>query len=238
MIPNLPSNISVAFILTALLSVFLFYNAVEGSTLSNAKRRAGVFLLISFVWMGLQTFLSLKGFYKTHIDSLPPRFPLLVMPPVFFIVILFLSRGGRNFIDSLPMDKLTLVHLVRLPVELVLYGLFLNKAVPELMTFAGRNFDILAGITAPLIAWYGIQKKKLSRGILLSWNFISLALLLNIVINAALSVPFPFQQFAFDQPNIAVLNFPFSLLPSYVVPVVLFSHLACIRQLMKPSVLL
>jgi hypothetical protein len=42
---------------------------------------------------------------------------------------------------------------------------------------------------------------------------------------------FPFQQFAFDQPNIAVLYFPFIWLPSCVVPLVLLSHLAAIRQL-------
>ena len=58
-------------------------------------------------------------------------------------------------------------------------------------------------------------------------------LLANIVINAILSSPFPLQQFAFDQPNIAILYFPFSWLPTFVVPVVLFCHLASIRQLLK-----
>ncbi|HUQ96495.1 MAG TPA: hypothetical protein VM010_02440, partial [Chitinophagaceae bacterium] len=39
-------------------------------------------------------------------------------------------------------------------------------------------------------------------------------------------------QLAFDQPDIAVLYFPFVLLPGVVVPVVLLSHLAAIRQLL------
>jgi hypothetical protein len=60
---------------------------------------------------------------------------------------------------------------------------------------------------------------------------ICLGLLINIVSNAILSAPFPFQQFAFDQPNIAVLYFPFIWLPCCVVPLVLLSHLAAIRQL-------
>jgi hypothetical protein len=38
--------------------------------------------------------------------------------------------------------------------------------------------------------------------------------------------------FAFDQPNIAVLYFPFNWLPSCIVPLVLLSHLAAIRQLL------
>jgi hypothetical protein len=54
---------------------------------------------------------------------------------------------------------------------------------------------------------------------------------LNIVVNAALSAPVPFQQFAFDQPNIAVLYFPFVWLPGFIVPLVLFAHLAAIQKL-------
>ena len=64
-------------------------------------------------------------------------------------------------------------------------------------------------------------------------NFICLVLLLNIVINALFSAPSPLQKFAFDQPNIAILNFPFSWLPTFIVPIVLFGHLTSIRQLTK-----
>jgi hypothetical protein len=64
------------------------------------------------------------------------------------------------------------------------------------------------------------------------WNVICLGLLFNIVINAILSAPFPIQRFAFDQPDVAVLYFPFTWLPCCVVPVVLLSHLAVLRQLL------
>ena len=101
------------------------------------------------------------------------------------------------------------------------------------MTFEGRNFDILAGITAPIMYYLVFVKQSMSKKTLLFWNFACLALLLNIVINAILSAPLPFQQFAFEQPNIAILYFPFNLLPSIVVPVVLFAHLVAIRRLLK-----
>lgn len=94
------------------------------------------------------------------------------------------------------------------------------------MTFEGRNFDILSGLTAPIIFYFGFVTKQLDRKVILIWNFICLALLINIVVVAILSAPFPFQQFAFDQPNIAVLYFPFNWLPSCVVPLVLLSHLS------------
>jgi hypothetical protein len=65
----------------------------------------------------------------------------------------------------------------------------------------------------------------------LVWNFICLGLLFNIVVHAVLSAPLPFQQLAFDQPNVAILYFPYVWLPAFIVPVVLLSHLVAIRKL-------
>lgn len=79
---------------------------------------------------------------------------------------------------------------MRIPVEIILFWLFLNKEVPELMTFEGRNFDILAGLTAPFIAYFGLTKLNIKRKLILVWNFICLGLLINIVVNAIFSAPY------------------------------------------------
>jgi hypothetical protein len=102
---------------------------------------------------------------------------------------------------------------------------------PQIMTFEGYNFDIIAGLSAPLIAYFGIAKKKMNRRLLLVWNIFSLLLLLNIGCITILSAPFPFQQLGFDQPNIAIFYFPFILLPTVIVPIVLFAHLVSIVNL-------
>ncbi len=218
---NLPSYISMIFGLTTILTSWIFYKAA-----GNSKP----VLLVILVWLAVQTFIANSGFY-TVTDILPPRFLLLVLPPFLVIAGLFLSPKGRNFIDGLDLKSLTILHTIRIPVEIVLFFLFTYKTIPELMTFEGRNFDILSGITAPVIFYFAFVRKQLSRKIILIWNMICLGLLINIVSNAILSAPFPFQQFAFDQPNIAVLYFPFIWLPCCVVPLVLLSHLAAIRQL-------
>lgn len=220
---NLPAYISIVFGLTTILAVGLFYKATNNS-------KATLIILLS--WLALQTFIGLSGFY-TVTNTIPPRFLLLVIPPFLFIIGLFSTSKGRQYIDSLDAKTLTLLHTIRIPVEIVLYWLFFYKTVPGLMTFEGRNFDILSGLTAPIIFYFGFIKNRLDRKILLIWNFICLGLLINIVANAVLSAPFPFQKFAFDQPNIAVLYFPFNWLPSCIVPLVLFSHLATIRQLIN-----
>ncbi|MEZ4900752.1 MAG: hypothetical protein R2822_02860 [Spirosomataceae bacterium] len=149
------------------------------------------------------------------------------------IVFLFNTSKGKMFIDALDLKTLTLLHVIRVPIEWVLYWLFIHKFVPELMTFEGRNFDILSGITAIIVYYFGFVKPKLSNVSVLIWNFCCLGLVINIAVNGILSAPTKFQQFAFEQPNIAMQYFPFVLLPSVIVPIVIFSHLASIRQLTK-----
>jgi hypothetical protein len=103
------------------------------------------------------------------------------------------------------------------------------------MTFEGRNPDILSGLTAPLIYWLAFRGGKTNRPLLIIWNLIALGFLINIVTHAFLSFPFPLQQLAFDQPNRAVLYFPFVWLPTIVVPIVLFCHLSSLWQLFSGS---
>ncbi|HEY0897764.1 MAG TPA: hypothetical protein VGD90_00460 [Sphingobacteriaceae bacterium] len=219
---TLPIYISITFILVTFITVIFFFIA----------SRSRVSLVILILWLLLQGLIARTGFYTT-IDTYPQRFMLLIGPPLAMILGLFVTPQGRHFLDRLDPAMLTLLHVIRIPVEVVLYWLFLYKTIPELMTFEGRNFDILSGITAPLVYYFGFIRKVLSKKIMILWNVICLGLLLNIVINAILSAPLPFQKFAFDQPNQAVLHFPFNWLPACVVPLVLFSHLATIRKLLQ-----
>ena len=222
MIPNLPIVLNVLFIATTLLAVFLFYKATN---------RSGMTLIILFAWLIVQAAIALTGFYEV-MTGFPPRFALLAGPAVLVIIIVFISAKGRAWLDGLDTKTLTLLHIVRIPVELTLYWLFLQKTVPQIMTFAGRNYDIIAGLTAPLVYYFGYIKNSFGKTALLVWNILCLGLLFNIVITAVLSAPTAFQQFGFEQPNTAILYFPFVWLPCCVVPLVLLAHLVCIRKLM------
>ena len=221
MLEQIPGYVGILFMLTTLLSILIFTAAANNSKL--------VFFIL-LIWIGIQSIPALYGFY-TFTHSLPPRFILLIGPPFLLILLLFLIPSGKKFIDNLNLEKLTWLHSVRIPVEIVLWLLFINGAVSELMTFEGRNFDILAGITAPVVAFFVFRKKAIEIRGLLIWNFICLALVLNIVIIAIFAVPTPFQKWGFEQPNIAVMYFPFIWLPCCVVPLVIFSHLVAIRRL-------
>ncbi len=235
MLNGLPSYIAILFGITTLMVAAMLFIAIKNARTDTTKKKSTVILFGMLVWLAMQAVLALNGFYK-DISTTPPKMLLIVLPPLATIVMLFITSPGRNFIDSLPLQTLTWLHTSRIAVELVLYFLFVHGAIPQLMTFEGRNFDIIAGITAPVIAWFGYKKQSFSNKIILAWNIICLLLVLSITINAVLSLPIPFQRFAFEQPNIAVLYFPFNWLPAFVVPVVIFSHLAAIRQLTRKNI--
>ena len=92
---------------------------------------------------------------------------------------------------------------------------------------------MLSGLSAPFIALFAFRNGVRNKPVLVIWNVIALALLLNVVITAAFCIPSPIQQLAFDQPNVAVLYFPMNLLPTVVVPIVLFAHVIAFRQLLN-----
>jgi hypothetical protein len=234
--PETPVYVTLFFICTCLAVVWLLMNVIRQSNMVSAQRCAVVVGAGISGWMLVQGVLAWTGVYANNTNVMPPRIFLLgILPGVLVLILLLTIPASRRAIVKLPLLQLTYLHAIRVPVELVLYGLCMHKAIPEIMTFEGRNFDILAGLTAPLVACWGIGKRKMAKAALLVWNFASLGLLINIIVHALLSAPSPFQQLAFHQPNVAILYFPFHWLPTVIVPIVLFAHIAAIKKLMPGS---
>lgn len=213
---------NIGFIITTIVTLWCFFKATQSPKT----------MLAILLWVFIVGLLGINGFYS-NTKAFPPRFVFLIAPASIFILIAFLNRKSRIAIDQLGLKWFTLLHVVRVPVELVLYNVFQAGLIPESMTFEGYNLDILSGITAPFIYYFVFVKKWIGRKGLLIWNIACLALLFNILTIAILSAQTPFQQFSFDQPNIGVAYFPFVWLPAVIVPLVLFSHLVSIRQLIK-----
>lgn len=221
MTEQVPFYISLSFIAITLFTLVAFYRA--------SNKNKGV-LLIVLVLALVQAVLSQNGFYLVT-DAMPPRLLFILFPSVVLILIAFFTTAGKRLIQSFNMEQYTYLHSVRIGVEIVLYYLFIYALIPESMTFSGRNFDILAGLTAPLVAYFGINKGKMSDLQLLIWNWVCLILVSQVVITGILSAPTPFQQLSLNQPNTGILYFPFIWLPGIVVPLVMFGHMVAINRL-------
>ena len=222
---NLPSYLSILFGIVVIVTIVWFYLATGSKA----------FLTISVAWTVLQSIFGISGVYQ-ETESLPPRMLLFGFFPVLLIIALtFSTTKGKVFIDQINLKVLTYFHSIRIAVEVILLLLFYNGVMSVYMTFEGSNFDLFSGVTAPIAAFLAFRKAEVNRKLLIWWNIICLLLLLNVVVTAVFAIPSPFQKLAFDQPNIAVLFFPYNLLPTVVVPTVLFGHLVALRQLTKKN---
>jgi hypothetical protein len=233
MIPNIPIFISVLFAIITILALLLFNRILLNSSSPAVQRKALLVTAGLILWIAIQGVLAYTNVYNSNLTQIPPRLFLFGFLPAFIIIAcFFITKSGRAVIDSLPLKELTQFNIIRLPIEIGLFLVYTYGAIPKLMTFEGGNLDILSGLSAPIVAYFIFTKQNFRPTVLLIWNFICLVLLGNIVIRALLSAPFPFQKFGFDQPNIAILNFPFIWLPTFMVMAVLFSHLVSIRKLL------
>lgn len=212
---------SVLFILTTFLTLWFFYRASKSINV----------LLGLLVWMIVVGVLGYTGFYRVE-DATPPRFIFLLGPGLLFVILLFTTKKGREFTKRLKLKWLTILHTIRIPVEIVLFYIYTEGLIPVEMTFEGYNYDIISGLSAPVMYYLVFVTERIGKRGLLIWNIVCLGLLLNILTIAVLSANTPFQRMAFDQPNIGVAYFPFVWLPAVIVPVVFYSHLASISQLL------
>jgi hypothetical protein len=209
--------VKIIFILTTFASIVLLYFA------TNKNNKV---LILYIFWLLVIGIISSSSFLQ-NTNANPPHFFLVMIPSVIIFVVSYLQLKN-NTIDK---RFLLAIHTLRIPVELMLYGLYLQKLIPKIMTYAGYNYDIVIGISATiLLAFLFFTNKQIPRLLLLIWNSIGILFLLNIVVIALLSAPLPIQQFGFEQPNIAILFFPYTYLPTIIVPIVLIAHLLLFKN--------
>lgn len=205
-----------------------------GRELSEKRNFRIVFLLSLFTWAIFVTGWSLSG-KMGDFHSFPFNMgPVLVVP---MVVILFFVFGKKTqpVIANLSQYDLVALQSFRIFVELLLWRLFVLNEMPIQMSFEGRNWDVLTGITAISVAYF-IKRRQMSKTVLIIWNLVGLGLLINIVSIAILSMPTPSRIFMNEPSNTIVTQFPVSFLPAFLVPLAYGLHFLSLRKLVKEGI--
>lgn len=194
------------------------------------KLKIGYWLIMG-CWLAMVSVAAFSGF-TSNFDSMPPGLPMFIFPPLVALIFVLKSKTTNELLQNIPPKYLVNFQMFRVPVEILLWLLLLVNVIPVQMTFEGRNFDILAGLTAPIasILWFTKGKQNRTMGII--WNVLCLLLLLNIVVVAILSMPLPFRVFMNEPANTEVGKFPVVLLPTFLVPMAYYFHALSIKQLL------
>ena len=226
MLSDVPFLVSGLFILMTVIFLYFFWKMLHKDLGDKIANRT---ILALSAWSVLVCVLASTGFYLDF-EAKPPRFVLVVFP--ILVASIFILFKYTEVVKKLDILKLTHLNMIRVPVEIFIFIWFTYGLVPQDMTFEGRNYDILSGLTAPIVAYF-IAKHGVKEHVKMvyAWNILTFLLIINIVVTAILSLPSNFQVFGLEQPNIAVINFPFVLLPAVIVPIVIFCQVVSMIKL-------
>ena len=160
----------------AMVFVLATLKAFQGST-SGATWIVllAIVLDVTIVIPGVLAYLGLIDRYDTR----PPLALVPVLVATLCTVAVAFSSIGERF-TQLPLGALVGYQVFRVPVEWLLHRLFLEGVVPVQMTFHGRNFDIVSGLTGGMLGLWLLRKNG-SPLLVTLWNCLGLALLANIV---------------------------------------------------------
>jgi hypothetical protein len=220
MIEDLPVYIPIAFLLITVYVIFAFAKS------NNIKKST---LPIILGWSVLISILAYVGFYHYIEGDEFSTFPLVLIPAALFIV--YLVRN-KTFYKDRDLRWSTAVHMVRFPVELLLFQLAIRELLPMEMTYKGWNFDIIPGVTSILLLLW-MKYGNVNRKLLLGWNILGLILILFILTNGFLSQELLYKNFGYIVPNRAITYFPMILLGGVIVPIVIYTHISDIILLSK-----
>ena len=204
----------------------------SGDSPPQARRHQRRFLTGAVIWLGVISAAAFSGLLLPR-NGAPLPFALLVISILVLGVAIARSAVGDRLARGGSLAALVGFQSFRLPLELAMHRAYTEGLMPAQMSFSGRNFDIVTGLTALLLA-VAMMVTRVPRWIVAAWNVMGLILLANILGVAILSTP-AFAYYGPDRLNVWVMWMPYTLLPAVMVLAAWAGHLVVFRALAQPS---
>lgn len=136
-----------------------------------------------------------------------------------------LSRSLGPVLDRTDGGWLVCFQGFRVLLALLVWRLAAEGLVPHSVSVDGMSLDLATGALAPVVAWLAFRERTLSDRWLLAFHGLGLVLLSVVLGEALLAVT--------TEEAPAVSTTPFLWLPTFVVPLALFAHVASLRQILR-----
>jgi hypothetical protein len=182
--------------------------------MSSYRPGGRLFLAIALIWFVAAILLGISG----RIEQLEPPVPQLV---IVLLTALLIAAGVwiasfRQWLRALPLRGIVLFHVTRL-VGIAFIVLASRHQLPDTFALPAGWGDISVAVAALALGAYGLNT---SRGRMWTWvwNFAGLVDIILAVLQAA--------RHAIAEPAsmAALLRFPLSLVPTFLVPLIIASH--------------
>lgn len=176
------------------------------------------------VWYALAIFAGGSGFTLRMVPPLPQivLFGLVVL----LLLLYWLSQSFRKWVLSVNIKLLVALHLTRL-VGFYFLFLYSRGQLPYDFAVLGGWGDIIVATAALLVILLATLVGKSGWIICLVWNLIGLVDILFVIATAArLTIADP-------QSMSELLKLPLSLLPTFLVPILIFTHIIIFIRLYR-----
>lgn len=188
---------------------------------------AAIILPIWLAYVGLLSYMGVAA----DAGRRPPGIAFIVLPTILFIALaLVRGRLGARIAASIPVALLIGAQTFRIGVELILHRAWQDGLAPHMLTYEGANFDILIGVSAPIVAW-AVWRGRLTARWAIAWNIAGLLMLANVIARSAVTAPGPFLMIQAEVPNLVVGTFPYTFIPGFLAPLAIALHVLAIRGL-------
>ncbi len=199
---------------------------------TKSKRKRLTLLILGIVsWWAYVFLLAASGFLKEL--SLPPRFPLLLIIPLFiFTAILLYKKRNSAVLHAIPRSWPIYFQSFRIVVESLFIATVSAGILHKEVTLEGYNYDMFIGLTAPIIALLVYQLRIAPQQLALVWNYLGLLVLASVIALFTTTVFFP-SLWGYEGVFVPTefLDFPYILVAAYLMPMAVFVHIVSIIQL-------
>ncbi|MBO6515708.1 MAG: hypothetical protein JJ975_04070 [Bacteroidia bacterium] len=199
----------------------------------DKTRKKRTLLIAMLLWQVYVLALGSSGFLASF--DLPPRMPLLLILPLFTFIAVFLSRNkAKKWIQTIPTLWLTGLQSFRIVVETLFVFSVTAGILHENVTILGYNYDMIVGLTAPIMALVIYRSKTTPKKLLIAWNFFGIAVLACTVFVFLSTAFFP-NIYGFETTPLSTDFgiYPYVLIPGFLMPTAIFVHVLSIVQLRR-----
>jgi hypothetical protein len=199
-----------------------------GEEVTVRRRRAMRVGAAVFAWLLVTALVAASGVLR-RFDATPPPFAVLALAVGVVGIAVPCSSLGTLLIRGLPLWALVGFQVFRFPLELLMHRAYVEGVMPVQMSYSGQNYDIVTGITAGALGVW-LARRPVPRWVVVAWNALGFALLVNIVTTAIVSTPV-FGWFGNERLNVFVTYPPFVWLLASLVTAALTGHILVWRWL-------
>jgi hypothetical protein len=190
---------------------------------TTQSRSAGPFVTVLLLWLIAACAVGVDG----RVAELHPPLPqaLIAVLTALLLWAGSANRGFNEWLAQVSLRRVVAFHLTRF-VGFAFLALYSRGELPEKFAVPAGWGDIAVATLALGIVVF-VPRPGTRPGLLLVWNALGFADILNVVFTAA------GQAIANPESMSALMRFPMSLVPTFLVPLIIASHMLVFWRLMR-----